>query len=359
MIMKHDRAGLPVIGPGMTRAASFLPLPAILKELGVAPAPLLKGAGLASDALSAATSIIPIENALRLLIACADRTGIPHFGLLVGQRVSLEHYGLIGLRMQHATSVGTAWRGLVLTLHLNGRFNVPALTVRDGVATLSFTNFHGAAEGTDQGMDLTLATACVFMRTLCGARWRPVEVHLAHHAPADPGPYTSFFKAPVRFGAIRTALLFPAQLLDRPIAGANKSMRMAIERIIAEPIRASNLDLLERTRRIIFALFTEDGAAIAAAARMLGMHKRTLNRRLAERNTSFAALVSEAKYQIARELLVGTDLPVVDIAAALHYTEAGAFSRAFRQWSGSTPSGWRQKEMRHRKIKGRDPARSA
>lgn len=82
---------------------------------------------------------------------------------------------------------------------------------------------------------------------------------------------------------------------------------------------------------------------IDAAARLLGLHKRTLNRRLAEKGTSFARLLGEVRFEIASQLLSETDLPFVDIAATLNYTDASAFSRAFRSWAGTSASTWRKK----------------
>jgi AraC-like DNA-binding protein len=276
------------------------------------------------------------------MIVCAARTGRPCFGLLAGQRAVLEQYGLIGLRMMHAPSVGTAWRGLVLTLQLNGRANVPALAVRDRMATLSFTPYSDESEGTHHIMDFTLATVCTAMRILCGPKWAPTEAHLAHRAPVDSRPYRHFFKAPVRFGANRTALLFPASWLERRVVGASPLARRAIEQAVADMLRQQDLELAAKVQRALFAQMTQGDIAIESVARLLGMHKRTLNRRLAERDTSFARLLGEARFQIARQLLAGTDLPFTDIAATLNYTDASTFSRAFRSWAGTTPSAWRQ-----------------
>jgi AraC-like DNA-binding protein len=76
---------------------------------------------------------------------------------------------------------------------------------------------------------------------------------------------------------------------------------------------------------------------------MLGMHKRTLNRRLVEQGTTIAAILSEVRFQLARQLLSNTALPFVEIATALNYADASTFSRAFRGWAGTSPSAWRER----------------
>jgi AraC-like DNA-binding protein len=68
-----------------------------------------------------------------------------------------------------------------------------------------------------------------------------------------------------------------------------------------------------------------------------------LNRRLAQEGTSVFELMKEVRFQIARDLLANTSLPITEIAATLLYANNGAFTRAFRLWSGKRPSDWRQR----------------
>ena len=71
------------------------------------------------------------------------------------------------------------------------------------------------------------------------------------------------------------------------------------------------------------------------------MHRRTLNRRLKAQNYTFHELVNEVRYEIARQLLEDTRMPMSQIAVTLDYSDASAFTRAFRRWSGTTPAAWR------------------
>jgi AraC-like DNA-binding protein len=355
--MENNLTGMARLGDGMIRAGNLQQVPALLKALGARPSSLLRAAGLAPDALSRPENVIPVSSALRFLTVCAERTGRPHFGLLAGQRVAIEQYGLVGLRMLHAPTVGVAWRGVVLTLHLNGRAMVPALTIRDRLASLSFAYAGREVEGAYHAADLTLAAACTVMRVLCGPTWAPTETHIGHRDPIDSRPYRQFFRNAVRFGASRHALLFPAALLDRPIAGADSAERRKIEQVIADMLRRQDLELTSGVRRALFAQMTQDDVSIEGVARLLGMHKRTLNRRLAEQGTSFATLLGEVRFQIASQLLTETDLSFTDVAAALNYTDASAFSRAFRSWAGMSPSKWRQEHTAQKMpLERRPPA---
>jgi AraC-like DNA-binding protein len=66
-----------------------------------------------------------------------------------------------------------------------------------------------------------------------------------------------------------------------------------------------------------------------------------LRRHLAEEGITFEAVRDDVRFVLARELLALTDLPIGEISASLVFSNQTAFVRAFRRWSGSTPSQWR------------------
>ena len=76
-------------------------------------------------------------------------------------------------------------------------------------------------------------------------------------------------------------------------------------------------------------------------AARLGMHERTLHRRLKEAGTSFRYQLDKARFALGRQLLGSTSLPVCDIAATLGYSDSSGFIRAFQRWCGTSPAAWR------------------
>ena len=52
-------------------------------------------------------------------------------------------------------------------------------------------------------------------------------------------------------------------------------------------------------------------------------------------------MADQGRFEIARQLIEHTDIPFMQIAAALGFSEASAFTRAFQRWSGDSPSAWR------------------
>jgi AraC-like DNA-binding protein len=159
-------------------------------------------------------------------------------------------------------------------------------------------------------------------------------------APADAEAYQRHFRAPARFNQETATLVFPARDLDHRIAGADPMLRVLLEEQISQMKGSPGAELSDDLRRLLRTRLTSHRCSADEMAHLLSMHRRTLSRRL-QGGVGYRALTNEVRFEIARQLLEDTDVPLSQIAAALSYSEASAFTRAFRRWSGQTPTAWR------------------
>lgn len=107
----------------------------------------------------------------------------------------------------------------------------------------------------------------------------------------------------------------------------------------------------EDLRRVLRTELLRDTCSASTVARLFSMHRRTLNRYLRTEGLAFRQVASEIRFEIACELLQGTDMALSQVAAVLRYSELSAFTRAFRRWSGQTPSAWRASHPRVQKSR--------
>jgi AraC-like DNA-binding protein len=310
-------------------------IPGLLREMGYDPAKVLTGAGLDAAALSDPENRIPHFAMGRLLRECEARTGCPHFGLLAGQRMNLSHLGLPGDLMRYSATLRAALQTFVVYHHLNSQGMVTFLREEDGLSALGAAAiYHQDAESVDQIYDAFIALACNVMRGVCGSRWAPERVLFARVRPPNVGPYRRFCQAPCQFNAVQTALIFPAFLLERSMPEASPQRLRSLE----ERAQAIGIELIAQLRRALRSLLFSGKCSADEMAGILLMHRRTLNRRLESQGTTFQRVLDEVRFEVARQLLDGTGLPLTEIAASLGYAELSAFSRAFRRWSGAAPS---------------------
>ncbi|MFM1892217.1 MAG: hypothetical protein RLZ44_1294, partial [Pseudomonadota bacterium] len=177
---------------------------------------------------------------------------------------------------------------------------------------------------------------------LCGQQWSPSEVLLAHRQPRDARPYKEFFRAPIRFDADQSGLSFATYWLDLSVSGADPALHRHLAQEADDLKRQREDGFVGRLRRSIRLALANGECVAAEVAQGLGMHERTLNRRLRSEGTNFRREVAHVRYEAARQLLADTQLPVSRIAAALGYGDTTAFARAFKGWSGAAPATWRR-----------------
>ena len=323
------------------RIGATMALPAVLRNLGFDPATVLAEAGFDPRVFDDPENRVSYAARNRLLAYCAARTACPHFGLLVGEQESLESLGLLGLMVKYSPDIGTALRGLVRYAHIHVRGAVVMLAADRDLATLGYEVYARRVEATEQVADGALALMCNLMRSLCGPRWKPVQVRFAHRRPDNVRPYRRFFRAPLFFDAEQNALVFPADWLHRRLPVRNPELRRLVQQQIdALDVRHAD-DFPEQVRSVLRTALVTGQAGADPVAALFGMHSRTLNRRLNAFGTHFRVLVDEGRFEIARQLLDDSGMEIGRIAWLLGYAEPSAFTRAFRRWSGTTPARWR------------------
>lgn len=349
----------PLVGEGSVRAAPVLALPAVLTDLGIDPWAVIDEAGVDRALFDDPERVASFTDVGHLMALAAQRSGCPHIGLLVGRRGGLHVLGRLGELLSHAAELGSALNNLILYLHLHDRGSVPALWVTGDQTMLIYSVYKADVPGIEQVYDTALVIACRIIQELAGPDWRPTEIRLSRSRPADGRPYREHFKAPLTFDAEQSAVVFDSGWLEHRLGGADCLMHARILRELEDIEAQGGGDLVEQLRRLLRRLLISGAdqrqTSLAQTARLFALHRRTLNRRLRTRGTSFRELLDEARFDIARQLLRDTPMSVSEVAAALDYSDSTAFTHAFRRWADTSPARWRQTM----KVDGTHPNRSS
>lgn len=330
------------LAPSLTdwpqRVGAFSGLPALIRHLGADPAATLAAAGLKADALDEPDGTIPYGAMGRLLSEAAAGTRCAHLGLLAGRMWHLSDLGLVGELTRHSSTVGEALRTLTVYQHLNSTGGMAFLLKHADTVELGYAIYYPGIVGADQVYDAVLAAGVNHLRQLCGPRWSPAEVLLAHKKPLDTEPHRRLFNVQPHFNAERSVLRFPATWLDRKVEGADPArQRAALERA-RHADRGVLADRVARALRILLLHGKHSGDDVAA---MLAMHRRTLNRRLRAEGTTFQHVLDTVRFSVARQLLSDSQVALDDVAATLGYAGVNPFMRTFRRWTGTSPGRWR------------------
>jgi AraC-like DNA-binding protein len=332
---------------GDVRMGPLLPMAAVLRELGHDPAVVCAAVGLDRTVFDDPERRVPFHTAAGLIRRGAELSGREDFGLLLGDRFAVDHLGLLGQLMARARGVGEALNDMNRFLHLQDRGSVAFVRPpQDGVAALGYSIFDPDTLGVGLIYDLVMALAMRLMSGLAGPRFRATEVWLAHAPPRQRAPYRRVFGAPLKFDAPRTELHFAADWLHAPVAGADAMQHQLVQRAIRAAEAGVAPGLAGRTRAAVRVLLMSGDASATRVADAMGLHERTLRRRLHAEGETLNSLLAQARFEVACQLLRETRLGLQDIADALGYAEAPVFVRAFRNWAGCTPGQWRARQLK-------------
>jgi AraC-like DNA-binding protein len=183
-------------------------------------------------------------------------------------------------------------------------------------------------------LELAMATLASRCREAVGERMAFRRVCFTAAPPRDPSLYASHFRAPVFFDAPVDEIVIDAGLLDAPLLTADPAVTKAMS---TQPDTHADgrAPFLDDVRETVRRALERGDAQVGKAAAALGLSVRTLQRRLGELGASYTALVDDARRDLALQLVGRRSTN--EIAELLGFSNPGAFFRAFRRWTGTTP----------------------
>lgn len=325
--------------PGFQRAGPIAQMNSLLREFGVAPADVASGTGIDLEALTP-DSRIPFGAVLKLLEQAVELTGCPHFGLLLGSRYDVAAHGLI---TRFAAQAETLRQALLAFVNLQPGYSSGATVYLSRLRPdflFGYGIYDRSSLGSAQLYDCVLAFGCNFVRELTLGEISPLEILFCHREPEILAPYWEVMKVPMRFNQTQSGLLIASADIDHTLPTSRKSER-GKDVVELKALRSSEASAGGRLRHLIRPQLLAGDASMSGASKALGQIPRTLRRHLAAEGLTFELIRDDVRHVLACELLALTDLPIGEIGASLAFSNPPAFVRAFRRWSGKTPSDWR------------------
>jgi len=307
---------------------------AFLAELGVAPELVASADGRVRSSV--------LHDAWRV---AELRTNEPLFGLKASQTTALGDFDVLDYVCQSSRTLGDCYRHVeryIRILH-----EAAVIQVEEQGPQVRITYRAGSHPGgvLRHGAEYILAGLFLRGRLFTRVQWTPREVLFQHSAPADTAPHRLLFDCPVLFGRAENALVLDRALFDLPVPTADAALNAVLSRHAEEllgrvPPTSSMADQLRRL--LPEALRTSD-VSIGAIAAQLHITPRSLQRRLAEEQTSFVLLLDETRRDLALRYIGERHLAVGEMAFLLGFADASTFVRAFKRWTGETPTDYRRR----------------
>ena len=85
-------------------------------------------------------------------------------------------------------------------------------------------------------------------------------------------------------------------------------------------------------------------------AERLHLSRRTFFRKLAEHDTTYDALVSASRAEVAKDYLLHKKITLIELSNHLGYNDVSNFTKAFKRWFGMPPKQWQQAQLQRLKA---------
>jgi AraC-like DNA-binding protein len=315
-------------------------------DRGVTQDAVLDGLGIPAEVLAQPDGRLSLLQTSQVLYRALKLTRDPALGYEIGLHSNVTTHGFVGYGVMSYTTLREA-------LEFGRKFlqlRLPNLSIR--VLVEKDTAAIDVAETTPLGavrqcmFDLFLVgIARIAAQVTRGLADAQSEIELWFDYP-EPDYYVRYRERlpRIRFSMGANQLRFPARYLDRRLGtadpGSAQLVTQQLERELA--LLGYSGDFPERVRAALSA-----GPAgypgLETVAERLCVSSRTLKRRLQEHGASFQSLLDEARKRDSIRLLADSVLSVEQVAQRVGYSDPANFTRAFRKWTGTTPSRYRAK----------------
>nr|WP_298898909.1 AraC family transcriptional regulator [uncultured Altererythrobacter sp.] len=335
----HDAQG----SVAMPLAASFV---AFARSRGIDDAELLRVARLSRPQLDDPEARLPLRSFAELVWQAKRSTDEPGLPLFFAAESDFSDVSIAGLIANASPTMADAldhlnrYSGLAISAPMEGE--VP-LRFELGAQNDRIVNCRHPAFAFPE------LTEIVFTYLITGPRrFLPsphvVAARLDYQEPAHSRVYSDIWQCDVSFDAVCSELILPKWVAGHPVR---------LQPPYALSILSGHADLMladleehgALSRRLQALMMRElhTGEVTAEwAAAEFGMSRQTLYRRLKDEGTSFEETLDEIRLSVAIDHLEHGTATIVQIAHLTGYSDASAFSRAFKRSIGKMPGAWRR-----------------
>jgi|APFre7841882724_1041349.scaffolds.fasta_scaffold13721_2 AraC-like DNA-binding protein len=274
----------------------------------------------------------------RVWLHAEEATGDECLGLEVGRRT----------HPSAADALGYAWLASVTLRDAMTRL-ARYMRVFAGIARVGFRQGAGGAELVFGPPDLPagrhdsfFSSAVAYCRASYGDAFRPRALALARPAPRDTARHAALFGCEIAFGAKESVMWLADADLDARLPTGNPEIAAMTEQMLEKQLaKLDRSDVVARTRASILDALPSGSPSEESIARALALSQRTLQRRLSGAGTSFGGVLDTTRRDLAFHHLANPARQISEVAYLLGFAEAASFNRAFRRWTGLTPTEYR------------------
>jgi AraC-like DNA-binding protein len=332
---EQDLASIPTAQGGLSRLAI-----ARLKSSGVPVEPLLKRAGLTPEVIADPEKRLSVRSQIALLDEAAIALKNECLGFTLARDFDPREIGLLYYVMASSQTLGDALKRVARYSQITNEALV--VRYREGNRLIISLSYSGVPRHSDtHQIEFCMFAVLRICRVLIGQNLVPQHFWICHHRSGTNSEMARFVGTTVQFGADTDEFALNANARELPLINADPYLNNLLLKYCetALAVRRDNTSQLRtHVENAISSLLPHGRVLVEDVARNLGMSERTLARKLADEGLNFTEILQQLRRDLAVRYLDDRKLHISKIAWLVGFNEVGAFTHAFKRWTGKTPS---------------------
>ncbi|NIB41603.1 AraC family transcriptional regulator [Pseudomaricurvus alkylphenolicus] len=314
-----------------------------LKEQGIDYEPHLRQAEIPTDALSQPEFSITPTQELRFYQSVIHSLNQPQLGLKIGPLYHLSSYGMLGLAAMTSINLKQCYEVILDNILLTWTYFKVSVYDEGDWAFVQMDPVRDLGETVQFMIERDLSAAYRIALEALGQHLPLHQVEFKHAKPTSTEAYEEIFRCPAKFSAPFNRFAFDKQWINSPLQQSDPETSRVFSgqcQKISQML-SSQYSFTELVRYHLMN-FRDRAPTLDSIASILNATPRTIQRRLAKEGKSFQELLDDVRISVSTEYLTTTKLTIEEIAARVGYSDAAAFSNAFKRWKGVSPLAYRK-----------------
>jgi AraC-like DNA-binding protein len=315
-----------------------------LDARGIDADEVLRAAGIEPGEYEHSEKRVPFEAVDRLFRLVVERTGDPSIGIDLVNHMNPTVYEALGVALLCSSTLRNFFR------RFERFFDIVSSLERGVFHETSYGGYFAEEpiveySGVTRGVhaDAFASVVIKFMRLVYQPDYTPRRVDLTSVPPEQlHDKYRQHFGLDIEFSATVTAIHVNSKDLDAPLSGSNASLAFHNDQL-ASAILADlkKHDLRARVYSRLIDFLPAGDCNREKVAHSLNMSESAFQKKLKTEGTSYQEVLDETRSGLAKHYLGKSRLSISEAAFLLGFTDSSNFSRAFKRWTGDSPTDYR------------------
>ncbi len=304
---------------------------------------IFKKAGIDFTKIETPYTRLPVQSVQKVWRYAYDNTD-EYFGVIVSQFLNPASFHALGFGLYASPSLRELLERLIRYRCVISHMFFAELLEEKDCYRLSTTDERTLK--TNITHDTLFSFIISLMRQMMLPSFKPMAVRLSRVPKHSIDALTAFMGSPIEFDSKNSELIFTKDQLDTPLTGGDTMLAAKQDQLTEQYISEFGLisEYMLRVKTEISQLLSFGEVSVNKVAENLHVTVRTLQRRLADENSSYHDLLDKVRYELALDYMKDPQTSATEIAFKLGFNDSSSFTRSFKRWTKLSVSEYRSRE---------------